>query len=107
MKVIREAEFSECGECGTRRMVLDKSFGCDQCGKEIDLARRHADYIGDLTVFRRGDERTTSYHFCTVECTVKFIASMRLPKDLDFVSFPLLSGATKVRKFQRALRAGK
>jgi hypothetical protein len=106
MKVIREAEYSECGECGTRQMIRDKSFGCNQCGKEIDLAKRHRGYIGDLTVFRHGEE-SVSYQFCTVACFIEFVATMRLPKNFDFVGFPLLVGATHVRQFQRALKGRK
>jgi hypothetical protein len=103
-KVTREAQYSECGSCGTRHLVKAESFGCERCDKTLDMSKPHSDYI-EATIFGGDTERAEHYYFCGVRCFIAWFRTFKVPKNYDFISFPLLSGRKKLAEFRALLKA--
>lgn len=99
--VVRPAEYSECGSCGTRKQIRAEAMGCDQCAKVMDFAKNKNLTYHDLTVFGEG---STHHIFCGVPCVFKWLRAFKPKKDYRFMSLPLFSGKATFRDVQSHLK---
>lgn len=68
--IIKERKYRTCKRCGSRKMVKDEEYGCDNCKKPIDLTDRSTYLSVDL--FQQQGE-TSHVHLCSWECVLGFI----------------------------------
>lgn len=101
--IIRPREYKTCSECGSNHLIHEEAVGCDSCAKVVDLARKHTGYH-EVTVFFSDNTKTQYYMMCSILCTVKWLRAFKIPKNFQFISLPLLSGANTLRQFRKHLR---
>lgn len=76
---IKDAEWKECKECGSRDRVSDEEYGCDSCRKPINQIspnKKHHDYLG-ATVFYEGEDKTEHLQFCSWECALRGLSKVK------------------------------
>jgi hypothetical protein len=90
MKVIRKAVWHACSECGSRKQVQAEAFGCEACGKPIDMALTPHGSHGYLEVTRfhldcgRDADRL---RFCSWACVFAVLPTIACD---HFISLPFL-----------------
>jgi len=87
MGLIREAEWSECKCCKRRdKIIQEEMYGCDSCGKEIDLSKPDTDYLR-ASVFKTKVSAAEHLTYCSWRCAIK---GLKKVKSDYFVSLPYL-----------------
>lgn len=84
--IIKEAEFKECKECGSRERLSDDKYGCDNCGKPTE----NVSNLLRLTVFNHntvGNNENEHLEFCSWKCCLQKLKSV---KTNYFVNLPYL-----------------
>lgn len=98
MVVIREREFTECPTCHVRQLVKVEAYGCDECGRQINLYDGERDYL--RIALHRYEAAAEWLHYCSWRCV--FAALPKLKTD-DFINLPYLdysiSGPTGAKAF--------
>lgn len=86
--LLKDRKYRECKSCKARHLVRSEVYGCDGCGKVLDMNKPEADYLR-ATIHRKnqavGD--STDVTCCSWRCMVK---SLRKVKTDYFVSLPFL-----------------
>src|SRR5437867_827265 len=98
--IIQDSKYADCKTCGTRKLIQDRKYGCDNCRKEMDFDEDHL----RLDVFHPQKE-TDNYQFCSWKCVFTTLRKIKID---DFVSLPLLSknrvSGKDVRAFWKELK---
>lgn len=83
--IIKERVYQECKCCGSRKMVSDEEYGCDNCGKPIDMFNGD-NHLGATVHWR--DKDAEGLHFCSWRCTFSKLSTVNTDY---FISWPLVS----------------
>lgn len=83
--IIRKQEWKKCGECGRGELIKDKSYGCDNCQKEIDLYEDQ-NYLRSTMFFHRSE--AVDMQFCSWVCLFE---KLRTVKTDYFIDLPMLT----------------
>ena len=98
---IRQAAWKHCKSCGQRtKQIRDEVFGCDECGKKIEIVgktMKHHDFL-EVKVFNEGKE-SESLQFCGWKCVLNHLPKVR---SNYFASLPFLHFDGDVIVGQRA-----
>lgn len=100
--IIREAEYKDCPTCGARRSSRAPVYGCDRCGKVIDVEKR-VGYL-DMAIFFKGNKESKHHLLCGLPCVIAWLHAFRIPRDFSFLNIPLLSGRANVLEFRKHLK---
>ena len=103
---IREAEFSKCKCCGKRGdLISDEAYGCDSCGKVIDMNKKGDDYIS-ATLYHKKYEPAEDFVFCSWKCALKKLSKVKTDYfiSLPFLTFDSRKKGVRAKDFWEAVR---
>lgn len=86
MRVVREAEFKTCSECGCRRRTRAEALGCDCCGKVLDFEDQDVTHL-NISIHRNDREEVEHRCYCSWKCFFKDAPGIETDY---FISLPLL-----------------
>jgi hypothetical protein len=101
--IIKEREYQTCECCGTTKMVSDEEYGCDHCGKPIDM---YGDEIVlRATLFFHGKD-AHSLHFCSWRCALAKLSETSTDYfiDLPYLTFDFTRSERNAVAFWKAVR---
>lgn len=93
---LKEIIWETCSKCGSRKIIQEESYGCDECKICIDdgLNPKQNKYpeVLVLTVFwKKAVKETIDFHYCSWKCLAKALKKVIKKKNIDFFSLPLCS----------------
>lgn len=104
--IIKEREYKTCPECGSKELVEEAVFGCDNCEKPIDFnkSEKEREYL-HITVFYHEKEGTDSLHLCSWKCVFQKLRTLKTDSfiDLPYLSFDMANREMRVEGFWEAL----
>lgn len=105
--IIKEAEFTTCDCCGTRKRVSEEEYGCDNCGKPIELYDDQA--LLRLRLFwhdGRGSNGDDTLHLCSWKCALQKASTLSTDYfiDLPYLSFDEPNSERNAAAFWQAVR---
>jgi hypothetical protein len=90
---IRDQEWNECKCCGRNTTIkVNEAYGCDQCGKEIDLNKKNIEYLESVIFSHAENRESKRVQFCSWKCCLKFL---KKTKTDYFISLPYLNFENK------------
>jgi hypothetical protein len=90
--LLREPRYRTCTSCEAQHLEENEVYGCDGCRKEIDMRKKHVEYL-DATVHHR-TEAAKSLHFCSWKCCMKGLPKVKTDY---FISMPFLMFDSKAK----------
>ena len=90
--IIRKAKWDTCNCCKQRTEIIhDEAYGCDECGKGINLWKSERDYL-QASIFKHGSESSDWRHYCSWKCCLRNLKKVETDY---FINLPLLTFDSK------------
>ena len=89
--LIKKAKYKKCKCCKKDlERISQEVYGCDICGKEIDMNRPERDYL--QFVLHHHEKEADWIHACSWKCAIHKVRKIIKEKSSDyFISLPILS----------------
>jgi hypothetical protein len=102
--IIEDKQWQECPTCHRKNLLRDYVYGCDNCGKEIDLNFQD-EYLLATNFHHDGEHQDLI--FCSWQC---FFAKLRALRIDCFLKMPYLSAdisaeGLTIRNFWQAVKS--
>lgn len=79
--ILKEAEYSKCGECGRRKeLVSQEVWCCDKCKTEVSSPHDEERTYLSLKVFYN-DNKNQHLQFCSWKCVFDFLKTIQRTKN--------------------------
>lgn len=102
---IQDHEWNKCPTCKNNTSVKQREiYGCDHCGKEIDLNKKEEDYL-EAVVFSHTEESVRK-QYCTWACALKDLRKVKTDYfiDLPYLSFDKGGKGLKAKDFFKLMK---